>query len=108
MLFNGICSIGLLVTNVLAISHSKYRRQDGPVDPGTAADCTYFDTAINKNYNCAYFENEWGLSHEDFVSYVSIKPCCVFWASLRLTKSLTEPQRQGRLLGPCSWQLLLR
>jgi hypothetical protein len=91
MLLNGICSIGLLVTNVLAISHSKYRRQDGPVDPGTAADCTYFDTAINKNYNCAYFENEWGLSHEDFVSYVSIEPFFLFRASLKLTKTLTEP-----------------
>jgi hypothetical protein len=58
MLLNGICSIGMLVTNVLALSHIKYRQQDGPVEPGTAVDCTWFNTAINKNYNRAYFENE--------------------------------------------------
>ncbi|GAB1211881.1 hypothetical protein ATERTT37_001005 [Aspergillus terreus] len=46
-----------------------YRRQDGPLDPGTASDCTYYDTALDSIYTCEYFEFNWGLSHEDFVSY---------------------------------------
>ncbi|KAF3389261.1 LysM domain-containing protein [Penicillium rolfsii] len=46
-----------------------YRRQDGPVDPGTASDCTWYDTARDSTYTCEWFELNWGLSHEDFVSY---------------------------------------
>jgi hypothetical protein len=53
------------------------RRQDGPVDPGTAADCTYYDTALDSSYTCAWFEFNWGLSHEDFVSYVRLSPPCI-------------------------------
>lgn len=46
------------------------KRQSGPVDPGTASDCTYFDTALDSTYTCAYFEESWGLSHADFVDWV--------------------------------------
>ncbi|PKY05239.1 hypothetical protein P168DRAFT_326936 [Aspergillus campestris IBT 28561] len=46
-----------------------HRRQDGPVDPGTAADCTWYDTALDPAYTCERFELYWGLSHGDFVSY---------------------------------------
>jgi hypothetical protein len=61
----------LLVGAALANPH-LYRRQDGPVDPGTASDCTYYDTALDSTYTCEYFEFNWGLSHEDFVSYVNL------------------------------------
>lgn len=46
------------------------RRQDGPVDPGIPSDCTYYDTAVNKLYDCTYFEENWGISHAQFVLYV--------------------------------------
>lgn len=46
------------------------RRQNGPVAPGTAADCTWYDTALSESYTCAFFEEDWGLTHEEFVDYV--------------------------------------
>ncbi|KAL4787166.1 hypothetical protein BJX76DRAFT_29083 [Aspergillus varians] len=61
-----LCS--LFVGAALANPH-LHRRQDGPVDPGTAADCTWYDTALDASYTCEWFEFNWGLSHEDFVSY---------------------------------------
>lgn len=79
MLLSTLSIVPLFSASVFARAHGILKRQsgqngqDGPVDAGTAADCTYYDTALNNNYNCAYFENEWGVSHEDFVSYVS--PC---------------------------------
>ncbi|KAF3480462.1 LysM domain-containing protein [Arthroderma uncinatum] len=42
-------------------------RQNGPVDPGTAPDCRLYDDALDITYNCAYFEQTWGVSHADFV-----------------------------------------
>lgn len=50
---------------------TRNRRQDGPVDDGTAADCSYYDTAVDRSYDCAYFEDNWFLTHEEFVDYVS-------------------------------------
>jgi hypothetical protein len=47
------------------------KRQDGTVDPDIASDCTYYDTAQDSSMNCAYFEDYWGLTHEQFLDYVS-------------------------------------
>ncbi|KAF2731444.1 hypothetical protein EJ04DRAFT_394902, partial [Polyplosphaeria fusca] len=53
------------------------KRQDGPVDPGTAPDCTYFDTALDATYTCDWFESSWSLSHADFVDWnPSVKSDC--------------------------------
>ncbi|GIJ81614.1 hypothetical protein Asppvi_000113 [Aspergillus pseudoviridinutans] len=66
----------LLLGAALANPHLS-RRQDGPVDPGTATDCTWYDTALDKTYTCQWFEFNWGLSHQDFVSYnPSVKDDC--------------------------------
>ncbi|KAH7249578.1 hypothetical protein B0J15DRAFT_468111 [Fusarium solani] len=62
---------GLLVTGVTAARGRRIRRQDGPTDPGIPSDCTYWDTAINEKYDCGFFESDWGLTHEQFVEYVS-------------------------------------
>ncbi|RYO96244.1 hypothetical protein DL763_003318 [Monosporascus cannonballus] len=52
-------------------------RQDGPIDPGTAPDCTYYDTAYDESMDCQYFEDSWSLSHADFVNYnPSVKDDC--------------------------------
>lgn len=45
-------------------------RQDGPVDPGTPEDCTFWETVSTADQTCADFEISWGISHEDFVSWV--------------------------------------
>ncbi|RYP17573.1 hypothetical protein DL765_004428 [Monosporascus sp. GIB2] len=53
------------------------RRQDGPIDPGTAPDCTCYDTAYDESMDCQYFEDSWSLSHADFVNYnPSVKDDC--------------------------------
>lgn len=66
---------GLLVVTAMAVPGKRrdrvVRRQDGPVDDGTVADCTFWDTALDQSYTCAYFEEAWGLSHDQFVEYVS-------------------------------------
>lgn len=41
------------------------------VEPGTNPDCTFFDTAYSESDDCAYFEDFWGISHEDFVAWVN-------------------------------------
>ena len=73
---------GLLIAAVAASrdGHKRTRRQgsddnrEGPVEPDTASDCTYFDTARSASDNCAHFEAWWGTSHEDFVKWVCITP----------------------------------
>ena len=51
------------------------KRQNGPVALGTAEDCTWYDDVVNGDYDCAHFESEWGITHEDFVSWVrNLKP----------------------------------
>ena len=71
MVLQAFLPYSLLLGTALAGSHLS-RRQDGPVDPGTAADCTWYDTARDKTYTCQWFEVNWGLSHQDFVSYVRL------------------------------------
>ncbi|KAK2742841.1 hypothetical protein FQN57_005132, partial [Myotisia sp. PD_48] len=60
---------GLLIGTAIAGPSrvGNFKRQEGPVDPGTIPDCTWYDTALDSTYNCAFFEREWNLSHELFV-----------------------------------------
>jgi hypothetical protein len=46
------------------------RRQDGPVAPDTASDCTYYDTAVTGYDTCETFLDSWGLTFEQFFDYV--------------------------------------
>lgn len=50
------------------------KRQSGPVEPDTNPDCTFFDTSYSEFDDCAYFEDFWGVSHSDFVAWVTT-PC---------------------------------
>ncbi|KAM0424887.1 hypothetical protein ACHAPT_009943 [Fusarium lateritium] len=64
----------LLIQSLLAIVGTasrgrRIRRQDGPTDPGIPSDCTWWDTAIDENYDCGFFESDWGLTHKQFVEY---------------------------------------
>ncbi|RDW72383.1 uncharacterized protein DSM5745_07555 [Aspergillus mulundensis] len=52
-----------------ALGYAHRKRQDGPVDSSTSPDCTWYDTALDSSYDCAYFESMWALTHEQFVSY---------------------------------------
>ena len=45
-------------------------RQDGLVAPGTALDCTYYDTALNGYNTCEAFQDSWGLTFDQFFDYV--------------------------------------
>jgi len=47
------------------------RRQDGPVAPDTASDCSYYDTARTGFSTCAAFQSDWGLTFDQFFDYVS-------------------------------------
>lgn len=60
---------GLLASSAAAAATGKARRQDGPVDPGTAADCTYWETALDSSYTCAYYQDSWGISAADFLDW---------------------------------------
>ncbi|KAH4183220.1 hypothetical protein HBI16_217600 [Parastagonospora nodorum] len=56
---------------------SLSRRQDGPIAPDTATDCTYYEMARDSSMNCGFFEQDWGLTHEQFVDYnPSLKNDC--------------------------------
>ncbi|RYP67949.1 hypothetical protein DL769_005627 [Monosporascus sp. CRB-8-3] len=65
LLFHSLLVAGTAASTTKAAQ--AVRRQDGPVDPGTAPDCTFFDTAYDESYDCQYFEKSWGISHADFV-----------------------------------------
>jgi hypothetical protein len=47
------------------------KRQDGPTVPDTASDCWFWDTMLDKSMHCKYFEDVWGLTHEQFLDYAS-------------------------------------
>jgi hypothetical protein len=81
-LFLTIGALSLVFGTVHGSSHAKSprsprtslnKRQDGPVAPDTASDCTYFDTALDSSMTCAYIEDYWGISHEQFLDYVRNK-----------------------------------
>ncbi|GIK02896.1 hypothetical protein Aspvir_006959 [Aspergillus viridinutans] len=93
MILKNLLSSSLVLGAALASPHLS-RRQDGPVDPGTAADCTYYDTALDSSYTCKWFEFNWGLSHEDLVSYnPSVKDDC---SGLRVGNSYCVEVNHGQ------------
>lgn len=61
-------------TSLVGRAKVHISRQDGPVDPGTPEDCTFWDTAYTADQTCEYFEASWGVSHKDFVSWVRMPP----------------------------------
>jgi hypothetical protein len=48
------------------------KRQDAPIAPGTASDCSWFEIAIDSSVDCQYLEESYELTHEQFLDYVSI------------------------------------
>jgi hypothetical protein len=56
---------------VAGLNAREIKRQSGPVDPSTDPDCSYYDTSFSETDDCAYFEANWGISHSDFVAWVS-------------------------------------
>jgi hypothetical protein len=46
------------------------RNRDGPLDPGIASDCTWFDIAYVESYTCDYFVEYWELTLADFLDWV--------------------------------------
>lgn len=48
-----------------------FQRQDGLVAPGTASDCTFFESVHESTQNCEHWETLWSISHTDFVDWVS-------------------------------------
>ncbi|KAH7305818.1 hypothetical protein B0I35DRAFT_413629 [Stachybotrys elegans] len=54
----------------LTVASRGTKRQTGPVDSSTTPYCTYFDTVYSKYDDCAYFEDFWGISHQDFISWL--------------------------------------
>ncbi|CAA9966826.1 hypothetical protein PTMSG1_10185 [Pyrenophora teres f. maculata] len=64
-------------TGTLRNDRSIGPRQNGPVAPDTASDCTYYDTASNGWDTCEIFQDSWGLTFEQFFDYnPSIKADC--------------------------------
>ncbi|KAI0439810.1 hypothetical protein F4803DRAFT_529643 [Xylaria telfairii] len=77
MKFSGCTAIFALATLGGSATAARFKRQNGPVDPKTDPDCTYYDTAYDSSNDCAYFEEWWGLSHTDFVAWnPSVKSDC--------------------------------
>ena len=78
-----LCNIlygSLAATSVVAARLGEpglLRRQSDPVDPSTAKDCTYFLKAQDATYDCNYFESQAGITHEQFVKYVSPHPLLI-------------------------------
>jgi len=105
--------IGLTGQNALAASSwgQNQRRQDGPVDPRTASDCTYFETALDKLYDCKYYQNRWSLSAADVLDWVSHAHPQSLPSPLRtagLSEPSSEPKPKGRLLRHQDRELVLR
>jgi hypothetical protein len=76
---------GLLIAGAAASrqGHRRVQRQgsedgrEGPVEPDTAPDCTFFDTARSASDDCAHFSSWWGISEEDFIRMnPSVKSDC--------------------------------
>jgi hypothetical protein len=63
---------GLLAAGVIAARGRRIRRQTGILDPGIPSDCSYWDIVARKSQDCDYFEELYGLEHEQFVEYVSV------------------------------------
>ena len=46
--------------------------QSGPVDPSTTKYCTFYADATDASQTCAKIEDDWGISHAQFVRWVSL------------------------------------
>ncbi|RYP74297.1 hypothetical protein DL771_003118 [Monosporascus sp. 5C6A] len=79
-------------------------RQDGPVDPGTPEDCTLWDTAYISDHDCEYFETSWGLTHEQFVSWLGHSYCVEVNYGLPPTPSSTTTTTSTGTPGPSPTQ----
>lgn len=66
-----LLTLFLLSAPFVQARRTRIARQDGPIDPGIAADCTYFDTARDASWTCAFFEQDWGITHDNFIEWVS-------------------------------------
>ncbi|KAI0197889.1 hypothetical protein F4808DRAFT_284737 [Astrocystis sublimbata] len=77
MLFSKISAATALAVLAGSTTAAGIKRQSGPVDPSTDPDCTYYDTAYDETNDCSYFEDWWGISHQDLVSWnPSLKNDC--------------------------------
>ncbi len=63
----------VLTSASVSIAATIASRQDGPVDPGIAPNCNFYDTAGPGRDTCAHFETYWSISHEKFIQWVCIK-----------------------------------
>ncbi|KAH8895800.1 hypothetical protein GQ53DRAFT_838731 [Thozetella sp. PMI_491] len=70
--------IALLFSSArVSFGRSIVTRQDGIVDPGIAPNCVAYDLATQSASTCAFFESQWGISHQDFIRWnPSIKADC--------------------------------
>ncbi|KPM44174.1 hypothetical protein AK830_g2383 [Neonectria ditissima] len=67
----------LILTQGLLSSGPVLRRQNGPTDPGIPSDCTWWELAVDKSFDCDFFEADWDLTHDQFVEYnPSVKDNC--------------------------------
>ncbi|RBR26166.1 uncharacterized protein FIESC28_01057 [Fusarium coffeatum] len=69
MLISHVFVEALLAVTAAAVRGRRFRRQNGPTDPGIPSDCTFWETSENKDQDCAYLEDLWELDHETFVEY---------------------------------------
>ncbi|KAH6988451.1 hypothetical protein EDB80DRAFT_816699 [Ilyonectria destructans] len=77
MHFSPLLTRGLLAVGVTASRGARIRRQNGPTDPGIPSDCTWWDAAVDKSFDCDFFESDWGITHKQFVEYnPSVKDDC--------------------------------
>ncbi|KAI2780282.1 carbohydrate-binding module family 50 protein [Daldinia loculata] len=73
--FRNLCLILFSITHVW--SRTSNGHQDGTIHPNTHPACISYETALNKLYDCNYFESYWGLSHDDFIKWnPSVKHDC--------------------------------
>ncbi|KAG4220911.1 hypothetical protein PC116_g30610 [Phytophthora cactorum] len=64
-LYPNLCLVLFSATN--AWSRTSNGHQDGTDHSSTYQKCKSYQTALNKLYDCNYFESHWGLSHDDFI-----------------------------------------
>ncbi|KAF3064419.1 LysM [Daldinia childiae] len=73
--FRNVCLILFSITQVG--SRTSNGHQDGTIHPNMYPACIRYETALNKLYDCDYFESYWGLSHDDFIKWnPSVKADC--------------------------------
>lgn len=77
--------------------------QSGPVDPSTTKDCTFYWDAVDGD-TCAKIEDDWGISHAQFVQWVRYLRDVLH----KTPTNLLEPLRQARLQRHQGRQRLLR